>query len=152
MYTPKSAEVAVLVIPGKRDALNHVDNQIRDAITYVEDLLRSLSPGVTASVWYEAHGQRYFLEYDRQKDGWRLLHSREADDETRRVRLSDAPRRVRAVVFATLDGAPSAMERLVIAIADALDVAHGERSPLLDVARRFVTMLEAAKAPESDGS
>jgi hypothetical protein len=141
-----SVKEALVLIPSLRDALNATDDELAGVIREVEDVLGRLRIGVPVEISYETPDGRFFLGFNKWDGKWQIVYGSGDDDETKDTVLVSAARHVRAEAFvpeATTGFSP--IERLIIAIPDALVQFTQERSPALEGARRLVAVLKAAR-------
>ncbi len=138
---------ALAAIPKLRDELNATDDQLSATIREIEELLTKLRIGVPVDVHYTTLDGAFLLSFCKWDMKWQLVWGTEAeDDPTKDIALVSAPRHVRAEVFSPGDaGTYSPIEQLIVAIPDTLSNFVQERSPQLEVAKRVVAALKAAR-------
>ena len=147
----RTVEEALAAIPGRRDALDRVDQRLTHVIKYVERVLTELKIGVSADVRYTTTDGAFFLSFGKHGGRWTVLWSAEPDDAPV-TPLVSAPRHVRAEVFELRDDySLSPIERLIVETAESLMEIKDERSVALDTAMRLASVLEKAGFPDEGG-
>jgi hypothetical protein len=149
--TVRTVAEALALIPGRRDMLDRIDDQLSRVIRHVEQVLKELRPGVPTDVTYETPDGIYALTFGKLAAQWHILHGRDEDDAQDYPLLS-ASRLTRAEVFMPDAHGVTPIDRLIIAVVDSLERHAQERSPQVEAANRLAQVLEAAGFPAPSGS
>lgn len=135
-----SVAEALALIPERKSRLDAEDANLTKTIHHVEHALNEMRPGVTTTLTYCVDGVERRLEHVQSSRRWIIVWSGPHED----IPLLSASREVRTEVFSpTLDGL-SPIERLLIEVADNLQLKGAARSPMLEVAKRLTAALIAA--------
>jgi len=136
----ESVEQALALIPERRSKLDAEDASLTKAIHHVEHALNEMRPGVATTFEYHVDGELRRLEHLQSSRRWIIVWSGPDED----VPLLSTSREVRAEVFSPILDGLSPIERLLIEVADNLQVEGAARSPMLEVAKRLTAALVAA--------
>jgi len=135
-----TVEEALALIPERKNKLDAEDANVIKVIHHVEHALNEMRPGVSTTLTYLVDGIERRLEHLQASRRWIIVWSGPDED----IPLLSASREVRTEVFSpTLDGL-SPIERLLIEVADNLQLKGAARSPMLEVAKRLTAALIAA--------
>lgn len=125
----------------QRDALNGIDDELRDVIRMVEETFASLQPGVPVTISYDRDASR--LSYEKLDGHWTIVVGSATSPNATMTPLLRASRASRAAVFRPESGGLSPLERLVVAAVESIEKATQERSPMLEVARRLAKTIKS---------
>lgn len=131
-------ESTFALIREQREKLDAADDTLLDVIRHVESALVELRPGVSVDVGCPPprdidDTEAYWLIFGKKSGQWRLMRARGDDDDP--MPLADMSREIRAHVFLPTEEGPSAIEFLILGVADSVTRNVKERTPAVERAK-----------------
>jgi hypothetical protein len=131
------------LIREQRDKLNASDDALFEVIRHVESALTELRPGVSADVQCAGVDldDGFWLVFGKKSGQWRIMWARGDEDDPQP--LSDMSREIRANVFAATPEGPSAIELLILGVANSVMQNIKLRTPLVERAQALSAAIAA---------
>lgn len=137
-------ESTFALIREQREKLNVADDALLDVIRHVESALVELRPGVSADVEcppVDTLDEAYWLIFGKKSGQWRIMWARSDEDDAQA--LTEMSREIRANVFAPTPGGPSAIELLILGVANSVTQNAKLRTPLVERAKALSAAIAA---------
>lgn len=131
-------ESTFALIREQRVKLNVSDDVLSDVIRHVESALVELRPGVPADVYCKPHdndldSEAFWLVFGKTQGQWRVMWARDDEDDPKP--LADMSREIRANVFKPTAEGATALELLMLGVADSVVKNVKDREPLVERAK-----------------